>query len=430
VIAAWIGLPLEVRLFVLALFGLLGGALANHVVYTFAFFNPRQISPWGPATEGAPRRKWSDRLPLAGWLGLRREWPLHGRGFWVRPLLIELFTALLFVWLYWYQTQVGGLLPESLRVPRFLPVFEPTATRIFAAHAILTVLMIAATFIDFDELTIPDVITVPGTIIALLLASFALDHFMPTTLPVAANPAAGVVPTTFDSPWYERPKTWMNSSGLWASLAIWTLWCFALADRRWSRMIARRRGIGRAVRHFINGVFHYGSWKFLAAMWILGLIGIAVVWNWGGDHQRGLFTALVGLAVGGGVIWAIRIVATLALDKEAMGFGDVTLMAMIGAFVGWQASLIAFFLSPFAAIFIVWGRYLVTRDPYTPYGPYLCAGTALTIVYWHGLYNRWLAPNLDLMGNMLLWLCLALLGLMAAMLFLWRLIKSALFSRD
>jgi prepilin signal peptidase PulO-like enzyme (type II secretory pathway) len=113
---------------------------------------------------------------------------------------------------------------------------------------------------------------------------------------------------------------------------------------------------------------------------------------------------------------------------EAMGFGDVTLMAMIGAMVGWQAALIAFFLSPFAAIAIVLVRYAVTRDAYTPYGPYLCAGTLLTILNWDHFYNGWLASNLLMMGPMLLWLCVAMLGLMGVMLLVWRRIKMAIFS--
>ena len=48
--------------------------------------------------------------------------------------------------------------------------------------------------------------------------------------------------------------------------------------------------------------------------------------------------------MGGGIVWAVRIIASQALGVEAMGFGDVTLMCMIGAFVGWQPALLIFCL--------------------------------------------------------------------------------------
>ena len=189
------------------------------------------------------------------------------------------------------------------------------------------------------------------------------------------------------------------------------------------------RGALLAIKHFSNGLFHHRFWKVLFGLWMVGCGAVIAVWGMGEQHWYGLFTALVGLAVGGGAIWSIRIVATWALRIEAMGFGDVTLMAMIGAFVGWQAVLIAFFLSPFAAIAIVLVRYVVTRDTQTPYGPYLCAGTMLTIVLWDSVYQDWLRSNLLFFGSTLLWLCIAMLGLMAFMLFVWRLIKTALFQR-
>lgn len=422
-IAFWIELPLGLRMLLVAALGLIGGALANFVIYRFAYFNPRPISPWGPADERAPPRQWVDRFPVLGWLTLRRESSIHGDGFWIRPLLIELCTAAGLMWLYNFETQAGGQLPAELRVPAFLPVVEPMLTTMFFAHAILVVLMVAATFIDFDERTIPDIITIPGTLIALVYASITAFMFLPTSLPVGGF-ATGVAPTTFDAPWF-MPAKWMVQQGLVTGLLIWSTWCFALADRRWSGVIWRRRGFGRALKHFRNGLFHYGFWKVLFLIWMVGAAGVVYVWTLGGAHWQGLFTSLVGLAVGGGVIWAIRIVATWALNMEAMGFGDVTLMAMIGAVIGWQAALIAFFLSPFAAIAIVLIRYVITRDAYTPYGPYLCAGTLLTLIYWDDLYNGWLASNLMMMGVMLLWLCLAMLGLMAVMLMVWRRIKMA-----
>ncbi|MFK8112307.1 MAG: A24 family peptidase [Rubripirellula sp.] len=427
-IAFWLTLPLGLRFLLIGVIGLIGGGLANHIIYAFAYYNPRQISPWGPAPEDAPPRQLTDRIPVLGWFGLRRESPVHGNGFWIRPILIELATAIGLLLLYRFETS-GGLLPLPLTFPAYIQSYAATANQIFYSHLILMVLMMAATVIDFDEKIIPDVITIPGTIIALIIGACTVFVFMPTGLPVGPNGAAETVaPTTFDSPWFHRPNEWLGTPGLSAGLAIWTVWCFALCDRRWSGMVWRRRGLSRAIKHFVNGVFHYGFWKVLAAIWLIGVVGISWVWSLGGQHWLGLFTSLVGLAVGGGVIWAIRIIAAVALNKEAMGFGDVTLMAMIGAFLGWQAALIAFFLSPFTAIVIVLVRYIITRDAYTPYGPYLCAGAVVTIVFWDGLYNNWLAFNLLVIGAMLMWLCVVMLVLMAVMLFVWRMIKERLFA--
>ncbi|MEM8667453.1 MAG: prepilin peptidase [Planctomycetota bacterium] len=422
----WITLPLGFRFFLVALFGLFGAALANVVIYRCAFFNPRSIPPWGPAPKDGPPRRWFDRIPIFGWITLRRESAIHGKGFWIRPLLIEAGTSLGLMWLYQFETQDGGLLPAALQIPAFLTPYESIATAIFFAHAVLVVLMVAATFIDFDERIIPDIITIPGTLFALMIAALAIPIFLPTALPVGRF-ATEAPSTTFDSPWFVAGP-WGGIKGLVTALAIWSTWCFALADRRWSAVIFRRRGFGRAIKHFCNGLFHYGSWKLLAGIWLVGIVGVWRVWNLGGANWQGLFTALIGLAVGGGVIWAIRIVATWALGMEAMGFGDVTLMAMIGAFIGWQASLIAFFFSPFAAIVIVVVRFVITRDTYTPFGPYLCAGTMLTIVFWDALFNGHLAGNLLMMGAMLLWLCIAMLGLMGVMLMVWRRIKMAILS--
>lgn len=426
-VAFWLGIPLDLRLFLVAILGIVGGAMANWVIYRFAFFNPRPISPWGPKPEAADDRTWRDRIPILGWFFLRRESKWHGPGFWIRPIWIEVGTAMALVGLYWFETQAGGLLPEELRIPRVLSQFEPYATYVFFAHLILFVLMVAATFIDFDERIIPDVITIPGTLIALGTASVTTYTFMPTPMPIGVVPPS--IPALFDAPWFAGNPVWMSSTGLLLGLAIWTIWCFALADRRWSTVLARRRGLGRAIRHFFQGLFLHGFWKFLAVMWVAGCAATYGVWVLGGLHWRGLLTALIGLAVGGGVIWGIRIVAGWALQMEAMGFGDVTLMAMIGAFLGWQAALMAFFLSPFAAILIVLVRYVITRDTTTPFGPYLCAGAMMTILFWDRVYNEWLVPNLLLMGPILLWMPVALLGLMGVMLFVWRLIKLAAFQR-
>ena len=107
------------------------------------------------------------------------------------------------------------------------------------------------------------------------------------------------------------------------------------------------------------------------------------------------------MAVGGGMIWIIRIIAGAILKREAMGFGDVTLMAMIGAFIGWQPVLIVFFLAPFAGVILGVLQWLVIRDNVIPYGPFLAFGALLVLVFWaaiwsyaHGMFEiQWLVPS-------------------------------------
>jgi len=122
----------------------------------------------------------------------------------------------------------------------------------------------------------------------------------------------------------------------------------------------------------------------------------------------------------------VRIVAGVAMGQEAMGFGDVTLMAMIGAFLGWQAAVAAFFLAPLAAIAIVLVQFLITRQSAVPFGPYLCLGAVLAVLGWDQVWNRSLSSYAELGGLVVIVLVVALVA-MAAMLSIWGQIKAWLF---
>ncbi|MEM6469676.1 MAG: prepilin peptidase [Planctomycetota bacterium] len=404
----WIGLPIEVRLALIAVVGLILGAIANHAIYRFAFF-PRQIGPWGKPHNDASPATWADRIPVIGWWRLRRDSEVHGQHFWFRPLLIELAMAIGLPVLYWAETQTG------LFVPPVAGVTAPWLNTVFMSHLILVALMVPATFIDFDEQTIPDAITIPGTLIALLIASLTMNVFVPVT------DVKGVVrPVAFHLPEALLAK-WNGPLGLRTGLLLWTGWCFALLNFR----IITRRGLAKAVEYFFATIFRDPTWKIVAIMWLAGFFAVNGVFSVGGSHWIGLLTALVGLGVGGGVVWTIRIVGSVAMRREALGFGDVTLMAMIGAFVGWQGAVMSFFLAPIAAIAIVIVYCIITRNAEIPFGPYLCAGTLLTLFSWQRLVNGWFLNNLAILGPFMLWLFLALAGIMGVMLFFWRLAKEA-----
>jgi leader peptidase (prepilin peptidase)/N-methyltransferase len=114
----------------------------------------------------------------------------------------------------------------------------------------------------------------------------------------------------------------------------------------------------------------------------------------------GFWVGIVGLLVGGALTQFVRLAGSFVMRREAMGFGDVTLMAMIGAFLGWQAAVLTFFLAPFFGLaHALWklvlyvvkrvtGGQLSSTDREIPFGPYLSMAAAVLVFSW-----RWLWPN-------------------------------------
>jgi leader peptidase (prepilin peptidase) / N-methyltransferase len=177
--------PPSVQFAVLFVIGLLLGSLINAGIYALAWFS-RPISPWQRPHPDAPSRQWTDRLPVFGWLGLQRESPLHGRGFWIRPLLLEVACGLGLPALYYWDVFARGLAPP-LAIPGFVNASAVMLTQVFVSHAIVICLMLVATFIDFDEKTIPDAITIPGTLAGLILAVVWPNSHLPVARTINAS---------------------------------------------------------------------------------------------------------------------------------------------------------------------------------------------------------------------------------------------------
>ena len=118
--------------------------------------------------------------------------------------------------------------------------------------------------------------------------------------------------------------------------------------------------------------------------------------NW-----AGFVVGLTGLLAGGGLTFSVRLLGSLALRREAMGFGDVTLMAMIGAFLGWQVAALTFFLAPFfglshalAKLVVYVGKRLsgtsvTSADREIPFGPYLSMAAIALLLSWPWLWPGW-----------------------------------------
>jgi leader peptidase (prepilin peptidase)/N-methyltransferase len=108
------------------------------------------------------------------------------------------------------------------------------------------------------------------------------------------------------------------------------------------------------------------------------------------SHCAGLLASFMGILSGGGVIWAIGFFGKAMFKKEAMGGGDVKLMAMVGSFLGIKLTLLAIFLgSVFGAIvggILILSR-LKTRKDYIPFGPYLGLGSVCSLFFGEILLN-------------------------------------------
>ena len=103
--------------------------------------------------------------------------------------------------------------------------------------------------------------------------------------------------------------------------------------------------------------------------------------------------AAIGAAVGFGLLWLVGVVGTWAFKEEAMGGGDVKMMAMVGSFLGWQGVLLTIFLGALAGTAIFLPLTLMGRKKQVPFGVFLAFGAAITYVVGPSLiawYQRYL----------------------------------------
>lgn len=103
-------------------------------------------------------------------------------------------------------------------------------------------------------------------------------------------------------------------------------------------------------------------------------------------HWHGLVWSSTGLVAGAGVTWLVRWLSSVVLGQESLGLGDVTLMAMIGSFLGWQPLVFVFLLAPLCGIVMGLVVRLVTNRTYIPFGPYLSLAAVVVLLAWRPLW--------------------------------------------
>ena len=96
--------------------------------------------------------------------------------------------------------------------------------------------------------------------------------------------------------------------------------------------------------------------------------------------EPGWLDSLLGILLGGGVLYAIAEGYYLVRHEEGMGMGDVKMLGMIGAFLGWQLTILTLVMASFAGAFIGLLLIALRRGDMKyalPFGTFLALGAAL-----------------------------------------------------
>ena len=129
--------------------------------------------------------------------------------------------------------------------------------------------------------------------------------------------------------------------------------------------------------------------EFSIGLIIVGLLTSFINNILGTSILEKFLQSLLGCVAGGGSLILLAIAGKFMFKQDAMGGGDIKLMAGVGAFIGWQRVLLAIFIA--AVIGSVVGVTLILikrmkRRDMMPFGPCLASGSLLTLFLPHPAY--------------------------------------------
>ncbi|CAN5835337.1 A24 family peptidase [soil metagenome] len=364
-----------VTLSFIGVLGALIGSFANVVIYRL----PKKESIVFPGSQcpncGHKIKPW-ENVPVLSWLFLRGRCSGCRQGISARYPLVETLMALGFVLLAW-------------RWPLELHGF--TVLPLLAVFAMLVMLAL----IDLDHFILPDSLTLPAVVVALLGAFvYSFGSGLPTAAEAVTGGALGagilalinrvgsLVLRRFGD---TAERLWpvgmdqVNVAALGGALLGWPWGVGAALVSVGVNLVARR-----PVRLPEGAV--YALWAVALALsslnpWVTPVTSLA-----------GTFAAAGVAAVLGALFWWLRDIAagpseyapeTLPEDDEpiAMGFGDVKLAAVLGALLGWQNLLVGLFAAfVIGAVSGVIGR-LAGGGRVVPFGPSLILGGLLALFF-------------------------------------------------
>ncbi len=94
--------------------------------------------------------------------------------------------------------------------------------------------------------------------------------------------------------------------------------------------------------------------------------------------------SLIGILAGGGGLWAVATIYLMLTRREGMGFGDVKLLAMMGAFIGWKGVIVTIFAASAIGTLVGVAAMLKSRKDMKmaiPFGPFLSIGAMIYLFF-------------------------------------------------
>jgi leader peptidase (prepilin peptidase)/N-methyltransferase len=365
-------------------FGCCIGSFLNVVIYRL----PREkslVTP-GSACPGCNKPiRFYDNIPLVSWLLLRAKCRHCGTRISSRYFIVELLTGLVFLGLY--LVYFHSPLRQGMQVPngRF----------VYLIHVALLAALIAGSGIDLELWIIPLSICWFATAVGLvgsavggyLIDPEVIEAF--SLLPIAS------------------PKTGALALGAAIGLAIsLILLKTGLLKRSYEAPEADGTRPVEDKPEVEKGAFPFADDPelnhrleamreivFLTPIIVGAIVAQAVLTRpesiatwWAGVLKypavAGFLGSLFGYFVGCAVVWATRVLGTLAFAKEAMGLGDVHLMGAAGAVIGPVMVVVAFFIAPFFGLGWALFQMFFKKIRQIPYGPFL-SFAVFTVMIFH-----------------------------------------------
>ena len=383
----WLMQHVPVAVFVFC-FGACVGSFINVVIYRLPAGMSLTTPPSRCPTCGARLRFFQENLPIIGWLMLRGKCRYCGVRISPQYMIIELLMGLAFVGLYavlyaidrhtpWWG-QIGGQWWHNNWVFRTSPAF--------VIYAFLIAGLIAMTVIDARTFTIPIQIPVFITVAAFIAWPIqTLVPLLPTPSQTWPIPCVG---------WHGCGLAIGGMAGVVLACVLLRLGVLKFSFSDYHEYVQE----GETLGDYPHARREMAVELLFLLPCIIGMIG---GWALGGvfagvppEIVQALGATFAGYLMGGGLIWGIRILGTLGFGREAMGLGDVHLLAAVGAVMGWFDPIVVFFLAPFSGI--LWAIasmgiasvfHRARRE--LPYGPHLAVATLVVILCRPGIQQLW-----------------------------------------